>query len=204
MDVYIIRHGQSECNRLKLRCGWSKTDLSELGCRQAEAIRPYLQGIHFDRVYCSDLPRTIQTAKRALPGAELILTDKIREINVGRLADRPEKDCEAEYGEAYLEGMRLQDFRSFGGESQEEMAERVRSFTADLEKLRDADKVAVVGHEGTLHQMLEVALGTDILIDHIKVYNASVSVFRYEESKGWRLISWNFTGSLNTSFYEKI
>ena len=196
MKVYIIRHGESECNRLDLRCGWSKTDLSELGHKQAEAIRPYLEGIKFDRVYCSDLPRTVQTAHHALPNAELILTDKIREVHVGTLSDRPASDCEAEYGESYRESMRLQDFRIFGGESQAQMQERVRSFISDLEKLEGVDTVAVVGHEGTLHQMLEVTLGTDILIDHIIMYNASVSVFEYVEGLGWRMLGWNFTGKL--------
>ncbi len=38
MKVYVIRHGESESNRLEKNCGWSSTPLSETGRSQAEKL----------------------------------------------------------------------------------------------------------------------------------------------------------------------
>ena len=195
MRVYFVRHGESECNRLDLRCGWSETPLSETGRKQALAAKEYLSTVHFDKVFCSDLPRAVETARLALPGAELILSDKIREISVGSLSNRPASDCEAEYGEQYRESIRLQDFKVYGGESQQEMKRRVQSFIKDLEKLEGLQNVAVVAHEGTVLQMLSVAMKKEVLLEWVDIQNTSVSVFEYQNGF-WKLILFNYTGRL--------
>ena len=197
MKVYLVRHGQSEGNRLHLHCGWSDTPLSALGHQQAKAANAYLGDVPFDRIYCSDLPRARQTAADALPGCTPIYTAAIREVSVGTLAGRPEADCAAEYGEVYHEANRKQDFSPFGGETQEEMRRRVRAFIREeLEPLAGkCETVAVFGHEGTVHQMLCHVLGYEVLLEHIQVDNASVSVFSLENGC-WKLEKWNHTGAL--------
>ena len=176
MKVYFIRHGQSEGNRLNLHCGWSATPLSELGHQQARAANAYLKDIPFDRIYCSDLPRARQTAADALPGCQPIYSDKLREIGVGHLADHRVVDVAAKYGAPYWERL-----RSF--------------FTDELEKLEGFEHVAVFGHEGTVHQIFNHAVGYEVLLEHLHVDNASVTVFSYENGC-WKLLKWNYTGAL--------
>lgn len=197
MKVYVIRHGQSEGNRLELHCGWSDTPLSELGHRQAKGANAYLQQVLFDRIYCSDLPRARQTAQDALPGCQPIYSAKIREVGVGSLAGRPISECAAEYGAAYVQSVRDQDFSAYGGETQEQMRQRVRDFIRqELEPLEGVcDTVAVFGHEGTVHQMLCHALGHEVLLEHIQVDNASATVFSLEKGC-WKLEKWNYTGRI--------
>ena len=195
MKVYVIRHGQSEGNRLELHCGWSDTPLSALGHQQATRANRYLGDVSFDRIYCSDLPRAMQTAQDALPMCQPILSAKIREVGVGTLAGRPMKDCAAEYGELYERSVREQDFSAFGGETQAQMRSRVREFIQELEQLQGVDCVAVFGHEGTVHQMLSYALDYDVLLENVQVDNASASVFSYENGC-WKLLKWNYTGQL--------
>lgn len=194
MKVYFIRHGQSECNRLDLRCGWSSTPLSELGRKQAKRANAYLKKVPFDKLYCSDLERVRQTAHEALPGCKPIYSDRIREIDVGSLSECPARECQKEYGETYDEAMRLQDFTAFGGESQRQMKERVGSFIRELEK-EEAQYIGVFGHEGTVHQMLEIALGHEILLEKLQIDNASVSVFEYADET-WKLLQYNCEGEL--------
>ena len=171
--------------------------LSQMGYEQAKAAGVHLKDIPFDRIYCSDLRRAQQTAADALPGCTPIYTAAIREVSVGTLAGRPEADCAAEYGAVYHESIRLQDFSAFGGETQQQMRERVRAFfREELEPLAGkCDTVAVFGHEGTVHQMLCHALGYEVLLEHILVENASASVFSYENGC-WKLEKWNYTGAL--------
>ena len=196
MKVYFIRHGQSEGNRLSLHCGWSDTPLSELGHAQAKAAGACLKDIPFDRVYCSDLPRARQTAADALPGCAPIYSEKLREISVGTLADRLIADVAAQYGDPYWEHVRQQDFSAYGGETQQQMRARLKSFfTDELEKLEGLSHVAVFGHEGTVHQILNHAVGYDVLLEHLQVDNASVTVFSFEDGC-WKLLKWNYTGVL--------
>ena len=197
MKVYVIRHGQSEGNRLELHCGWSATPLSELGHKQARSANAYLKDVPFDRIYCSDLLRARQTAQDALPGCAPIYTGEIREVGVGTLAGRPIAEVAAQYGAPYWEHVRQQDFSAYGGETAQQMRDRVRNFVRDtLEPLEgQCDTVAVFGHEGTVHQMLCYTLDHEVLLEHLQVDNASVSVFSLENGC-WKLEKWNYTGAL--------
>ena len=195
MKVYVIRHGQSEGNRTERNCGWSATPLSELGHQQARRAGELLQGVSFDRVFCSDLVRTRQTAQDALPGVKPEYTDLIREVSVGTLADRYIADNAAQYGEAYWDSVRRQDFSAYGGETQAQICRRVRRFIRQLEELEGAERVAVFGHEGTVHQFLNYVLGADIPLEHLHIANASVTVFSYENGV-WPLEKFSHTGPL--------
>ena len=55
--------------------------------------------------------------------------------------------------------------------------------------------MAVFGHEGTVHQIFNHAVGHDVLLEHLQVDNASVTVFSYENGC-WKLLKWNYTGAL--------
>ncbi len=196
MKVYVIRHGESECNRQKLNCGWSQTPLSPLGREQAAAAAKHLAGIHFDRIYCSDLCRARETCALALPGSDPILTDRIREVSVGCLSERPFDENLRKYGEAYTEGVKNQDFRAFGGESQEQMVARVAEFIRFVETLEgECSRIAVVGHEGTVHQFFNHCMGYPVLLEHLTIKNASVTVFDLTDGV-WSLESFSYTGSL--------
>ena len=195
MKVYIIRHGQSEANLLDNNAGWAPVELSALGREQAAQAGRHLRGIVFDRVYCSDLRRAQQTAQLALPGCELILSDKLREVGVGILAGKPIRENEIKYGDVYARSVKEQDFSAFGGETQESIRSRVASFMQELEALQDVAKVAVFGHEGTVHQMVSYALGSRILLEHFQIDNASCTVLAYEDGI-WRVVKFNDTGTL--------
>ncbi len=196
MKVYIIRHGESECNRQNMNCGWSQTPLSPLGREQAAAAAKYLTGIRFDKVFCSDLNRARETCALALPGYESVLTDKIREISVGCISEHYYEDNLREYGETYTESVINQDFRAFGGESKEQMAARVADFIREVEAQDgQCERIAVVGHEGTVHQFFNHAMGYPVLLEHLSIANASVTVFDYSDGR-WSLVAFSYRGAL--------
>jgi len=63
--IYIIRHGQTEYNKLKLVQGSGiNSNLNEVGWKQAEAFFSKYQHISFDRIYTSKLKRTHQTVRK--------------------------------------------------------------------------------------------------------------------------------------------
>ena len=61
------------------------------------------------------------------------------------------------------------------------------------------------GHGDVVHQTILIggqdgaldghAIGHDVLLEHLQVDNASVTVFSYEDGC-WKLLKWNYTGAL--------
>lgn len=66
MELYLVRHGQTQANLDGVYCGSSDLALTALGEQQADAVAAQLAGVSFDVVYTSGLQRTHQTAQRIL------------------------------------------------------------------------------------------------------------------------------------------
>lgn len=195
MKVYVIRHGQSEANLQERYAGWMPVPLSPLGRQQAEKARENLRRIPIDRVYCSDLARARETAQIVVPACQAEPTAALREIGVGRIEGMLCRECEERYGAQYFQCERMQDFSCFGGETGEEMRQRIHGFLRQLEQLEGVEHVAVIGHEGTVRETLNYALGQTVLLEHLQIDNASISVFDCTQGR-WKLLQWNYTGEL--------
>ena len=83
--LYIIRHGKTELNAKMLMQGRSDHPLNETGFSQAaEAAERFADmGVRIDRVYSSPLVRAIQTAEAIAPDAELIIDERLIEMDYG-------------------------------------------------------------------------------------------------------------------------
>ncbi|MGH3129766.1 MAG: histidine phosphatase family protein [Gaiellaceae bacterium] len=68
--------------------------LTATGERQARAAAEALEGVRFDRVVTSGLPRTLETAALVAPGLEPESWPELRELESGRLADIPDDELE--------------------------------------------------------------------------------------------------------------
>lgn len=72
MKLVLIRHGQSEWNKLNQFTGWVDVDLSEQGVREAVAAGKKIkeEGIEFDVAYTSVLKRAIKTCNLVLENSD--------------------------------------------------------------------------------------------------------------------------------------
>ncbi|CAE6513350.1 unnamed protein product [Rhizoctonia solani] len=87
--VYIIRHGETNENRLGIIQGHMDTQLNDAGRTQAETTGRSLRDVNFVKAYSSDSTRAADTARAIVayhPDCELILDDRIRERNMGSLS----------------------------------------------------------------------------------------------------------------------
>lgn len=185
MLLYMIRHGESEGNISGVVGGCrSIIGLTERGIEDAKKAGEKISEIKFDRVYSSTLKRAIQTCKTALCGCEPILVENLREGDTGILDGRPISECIEQYGEAYLRANKENDAKAFGGESRQEIKERVRRFLELLEK-EPCENVAAFTHEGIIRRMYEIV--TDNLeCTERRWQNGAVCVFLYDGEK-WSL-----------------
>ena len=83
--IYIIRHGQTELNNAHVLQGRSDYPLNENGIAQAREVGQWLvnQGIEFSYVYSSPLKRAIRTAELIVPGKQIVIDDRLIEMDYG-------------------------------------------------------------------------------------------------------------------------
>ena len=83
--LYIIRHGQTELNNAHVLQGRSDYPLNENGIAQACEVGQWLmnQGIEFSYVYSSPLKRAIRTAELIAPGKQIVIDDRLIEMDYG-------------------------------------------------------------------------------------------------------------------------
>ena len=80
MKLYIIRHAETEYNRKGIIQGSEvDSDINDIGDRQSKSFYEYYKNVGFDKIYTSDLKRTLQTVRRFTEnGTEY---EKLKEFN---------------------------------------------------------------------------------------------------------------------------
>lgn len=104
--VVLLRHGQSEWNKLNLFTGWQDVDLTEQGVQEAREAGRVMkeEGFKFDVAYTSVLKRAIKTLNNALEtmGDLWVPTHKswrLNEKSYGALQGLNKAETAAKYGE---------------------------------------------------------------------------------------------------------
>lgn len=187
MKLFLIRHGQTTANVDKIHSGQMDVPLTREGRAQAQSIRPVLEKIKFDKVYSSDLSRAVDTQKLALPGYEGIQTPLLREYDAGCLEGRRYGDYPQELKEQF---QATKNYSLFGGESTQEVCDRVAQFQRMLEQ-EALENVAAFAHNGILNCMLQNVLGVNFDKGAVRNNNCTISVYEYDGQK-WRLIALNY------------
>ena len=106
MTLVIVRHGESEWNRMNLFTGWTDVDLSDTGRAEAVAAGRSMkeEGFDFDVCYTSYLKRAIHTLNLALEGMDrewlpVIKSWKLNERHYGALQGLNKAETAEKYGE---------------------------------------------------------------------------------------------------------
>lgn len=109
MKIVLIRHGESEWNKLNLFTGWTDVDLSEKGVAEAKQAGQILKdkGYDFDVCYTSYLKRAIHTLNYALQEMDreflpVIKSYKLNERHYGALQGLNKAETAEKYGEAQV------------------------------------------------------------------------------------------------------
>ena len=194
MKLYMVRHGQTTGNVAGLIYGQVDYPLTQKGRDQAAAIQPILEKVKFDRVYSSDLSRAIETQQIAVPGAEGIRTPLLREFDVGNLTNVPYAEAEEKYSEQ-LENARTNGYDWFGGESYDQILDRMRKFL-DILEADPCENVIAFSHNGMLGFMLQLVLGVRFSRTAVKSANCAIQVFEFD-GKQWKLLAWNYMSDIS-------
>ena len=104
--LVLVRHGESEWNKLNLFTGWTDVDLSEKGHEEAKAAGKLLkeEGYDFDVCYTSYLKRAIHTLNHILDEMDrawlpVYKTWKLNERHYGDLQGKNKSEAAEKFGE---------------------------------------------------------------------------------------------------------
>ena len=106
MKLVLIRHGESEWNKLNLFTGWTDVDLSDKGREEAKAAGQMLlsEGYDFDICFTSYLKRAIHTLNIVLDEMDraclpVVKSWKLNERHYGALQGLNKSETAEKYGE---------------------------------------------------------------------------------------------------------
>jgi probable phosphoglycerate mutase len=103
MDIYIVRHGETQWNKEEVFRGRKDIPLNETGRRQAEQAGAYFRGIPVKGIISSPLARAVETAAgiSAVTGVPVERMEELTDINFGIWEGLPLKEVKERYLDAF-------------------------------------------------------------------------------------------------------
>lgn len=182
MELYVIRHGETDWNVQQRLQGREDVPLNETGRAQAAECGRALSALIFSMIYTSPLSRARETAETIARWQDCGVTvdPGLIERDYGRLSGLtlPERERWARSGQP--DGM----------EPWPELKDRVLEAVERLSG--QAGPVALVTHGAWLNTLLAALSDRQIGTGKTRLKNACVNVFR-REPDGWAIVTYNLT-----------
>lgn len=192
MEIYLVRHGQSEAN-LTGTVSTPQTPLTKQGENDAKEAGEMLEGIAFDKIYTSPYLRAIQTQEIAM-GVKGEILDCVHEFDCGKMEGHTWQYCIENFCK---DGHILWDddnFTSVGGESYADMRARCREFMSFVETL-SCEKIVVFSHAGFMLTLVDEIMKRESKIGrNIECDNGCVCVLKCNDGV-WKIKRWNIKKS---------
>jgi broad specificity phosphatase PhoE len=172
--ILLVRHGETDWNSEGRWQGHADRPLNEAGRAQALALADSLAGRHIDAVYSSDLVRAHATARIVADrvGLPVELDAGLREVDVGEWSGRSHDDLERSDPEGFRrwreggKGWR-------GGESYEQMGERVVATVLEIARRHPGGTVLVVTHGGSIRACRATAAGLEYAASRVSAIGST-------------------------------
>jgi len=175
MKIDFVRHGQTYFNIAGKTNGQSMEDsLTEEGIKQAKETLVNISK-DYTEIYSSDLIRTKQTAEILNKKLNLIIQydKRLRERDVGLLTGKFWTEIGKEI--KTIDKNQKYNYRPQGGESVEDVKERLFSFINDMLLNKKNEKILVVTHGGIIRLLHHLINGEA----PETIHNASVHEFEF-------------------------
>jgi len=162
--IYLIRHGEIESAGEKRYIGIKDVKLSAYGIYQAKKLQHFFSDIYIDKIYCSSLTRTIETAKiiKAYKNIQLVEEDNLREINMGSWEGKTFNEIKTKFPDEFERRIKeIDTFKPAGGESFKECRERAVSVFKRISQ-ESFENIIVTSHAGINRSIISDILGMPV------------------------------------------
>ncbi len=163
--LYLVRHGQTEWNRVGRFQGHTDIALNALGHREALRVALALAPCGISQIYSSDLSRAVATAQplAAALGLAVVEQQAWRERSYGIFEGLTREEIESRHPVERAQWLKHDpDFAIEGGESLRQFTERVLACLAALVAADDGRPRCVVAHGGVLDVVYRHIQGIDL------------------------------------------
>lgn len=189
MNIYLIRHGQTDWNTAGKIQGSTDIPLNETGRRQARMLAEGMRSRPVVRIFSSTLGRALETAGTVgrSQQVEVELLEGLEEVGFGRWEGMTWADIQARYPEEHRRWcLNPVEVSPPGGELQVEIRRRCKTAVDTiLEKTKGGKgDIAIVSHGATLAYIIEYLTREDPLEEEIIVNNASITTIHYSPLTG--------------------
>lgn len=141
VNITYFVHGTTTDNEKDISSGASDVGLSDLGIKQSIELKDLIKDKKFDVVFCSDLKRSIDSARLTFEGTIPIVIDaRLRECDYGEYNGK---------SSSIVEPMQEENIekRFPSGESYDDVKSRIAVFLDFLKREYDGKNVAIVAHK---------------------------------------------------------
>ncbi len=182
IDLYLVRHWESEANALWILAWHTDVPLSEKWKAQAEALTQFLldQNLEIDVIYSSPLVRAYDTISpyAASQNLEPITDERLKEKYLWVHEYRP-------VSELFTDGFHADPYtynEPNWYESYEQCVVRVRWFLDDKIFNQKDSKILISSHAGLTRAIIAVLKDLTHEISFLRIQNASFTHYRIDET----------------------
>ena len=201
MKLVLVRHGETDWNKLGKFQGHHDTALNSRGAAQARETAQAVAQWKHSAIFSSPLLRTMQVAREIsqLSGMPVVQVPGFRELSLGDLEGVTGEEMRAGWPHFYAAWR--DDPASVvmpNGESLADLQERAWGSLVELERAHaEDDALIVVSHNFAIRSMIGKTLGMPLTNFHrMRLSLSSISIIE-SDHRGWRLVSYNSTSHLS-------
>ncbi|MEW8955065.1 alpha-ribazole phosphatase [Clostridium sp.] len=150
MNIYLVRHGETEENLKKTYYGSIDCDLTENGINQALYLKEILSKLKFDAIFCSEKKRAKNTLEIIGHKENIIEDSRLNERDFGVFEGKTFNEINEAFKDEYNNWMK--DWKGYtppSGESFKTFYSRVKMFIEEM-KDKDYDNVLIATHGGVI------------------------------------------------------
>ena len=193
LQVYLVRHGETQWNAERRIQGQSDSPLTAKGEQQAWQVGERAKTLGITHIIASDLGRTRRTAEIIAQacGCDVTVDARLRELDMGvleqRLIDTLTEEEES-WRRTLVNGS--EDGRIPQGESMLELSERMHAALAACLDLPEGSRPLLVSHGMALGCLVSTILGLPAWAERrLRLRNCSLSRIDYQQSP-WLASGW--------------
>lgn len=176
VQLFFIRHGQTEANVKGILTGTLETNLTEQGIEDAKNIANQLTQ-NFDFYYCSPLKRTHQTLQAIKGKVQFIIDDRVTEVSSGDWQGKLKEELPEQEYNLYKKGL----LNPPNGETLQDVDKRIKDFLDDMfKKYKNNEKILIVTHNAFMRNLKRLFIKQEEVVEpkNLEVFEVNEEMYK--------------------------
>lgn len=192
--LYLIRHGETDWNRLRRVQGNIDIPLNTLGQEQANKLNCWFRDKHIDVIYSSDLSRAYDTAQHLASHYNIGVKTytELRERSYGLIEGKSIDQFSLTHSEITNDWLELEQYDI---EPLQNVKQRVFTKIEEILQRHDGKSIACVSHGGAIKAYLSMITNGETGSGKIKIGNTAITEIEYSNGV-YRIVTINNTSHL--------